>query len=129
MKRPATVGALLLAVLVTFPSFLGAQETRTITGHVTAEGDQPPAGVQVQVKGTNLGTLTDGQGNFTFKVPPTRDTLVFTYIGYKTQEVPIQGHVEVTWRRRRSGCRARGDGARCPTREEEPRLLGRGRHG
>ena len=97
MKRPATVGALLLAVLVTFPSFLGAQETRTITGHVTAEGaSQPPAGVQVQVKGTNLGTLTDQQGNFTLNVPTSATKLVFTYIGYKTVEAPIQGHVEVT---------------------------------
>ncbi len=97
MKRPATVGTLLLAVLVAFPSLLGAQETRTITGHVTAEGaSQPPAGVQVQVKGTNLGTLTDQQGNFTLNVPTSATTLVLTYIGYKTQEVPIQGHVEVT---------------------------------
>ncbi len=97
MKRPATAAALLLAVLLAFPSFAFAQAMRTITGHVTAQGaSQPPAGVQVQVKGTNLGTLTDGKGNFTVQAPADATTLVFTYIGYKTTEVPIQGHVEVT---------------------------------
>ncbi len=97
MKRPATAGTLLLAVLLAFPSLASAQQTRTITGHVTAEGaSSPPAGVQVQVRGTNLGTLTDAQGNFTITAPSSATTLVFTYIGYKTQEAPIQGHVEVT---------------------------------
>ncbi len=97
MKHPATLGTALLAVLVAFPTLLGAQETRTVTGHVTAEGaSQAPVGVQVQVKGTNLGTLTDQKGDFTLSVPSSATTLVFTYIGYKTQEVPIQNHVEVT---------------------------------
>ncbi len=97
MKRPATAGTLLLAVLLAFPSLASAQAMRTITGHVTAEGaSSPPAGVQVQVKGTNLGTLTDAKGNFTIQAPSDATTLVFTYIGFKTQEVPIQGHVEVT---------------------------------
>ncbi len=98
MKRPATTaGTLLLAVLLAFPSLASAQAMRTITGHVTAEGaSTPPSGVQVQVKGTNIGTLTDAQGNFTVQAPSSATTLVITYIGYKTQEVPIQGHVEVT---------------------------------
>ncbi len=97
MKHPAIVGSSLLVVLLAIPSWVSAQATRTVTGHVTAEGaGQPPAGVQVQAKGTNLGTLTDQQGNFTLTVPSTTTTLILTYIGYKTQEVPIQDHVEVT---------------------------------
>ncbi len=104
MKRSATAGTLLLAVLLAFPSLVSAQAMRTITGHVTAEGaSSPPAGVQVQVKGTNLGTLTDAKGNFTLQAPSSATTLVITYIGYKTTEVPIQGHVEVTLKQQAIG--------------------------
>ncbi len=97
MKRPTYGGALLLAALLAVPTFLHAQEMRTVTGHVTAaENLQPLAGVQVSVKGTTVGTLTDGEGNFTFRVPADADSLVFTSIGFKTLEVPITDNIQVT---------------------------------
>ena len=96
MKRLATKGALLLIVLVAFPALLAAQQMRRVTGHVTLPGAVAPAGVQVTVKGTTLGVLTNEQGDFAIQVPESAATLVFTYIGYRTLEAPIQDHVEVT---------------------------------
>lgn len=69
-----------------------AQNRRTVTGQVTdaSDGTTLPA-VNVLVKGTTIGTATDGDGLYTINVPADRDTLVFTYIGYVQQEVAIGG--------------------------------------
>ncbi|MGH7607125.1 MAG: carboxypeptidase-like regulatory domain-containing protein, partial [Gemmatimonadales bacterium] len=95
--RPARLGALLLLfALGAWPALLAAQETRAVTGKVTAtESLRPLAGVQVTVKGTNLGTLTDGEGNFTLRVPASATTLVIQYIGYRTVEAPITDQMTV----------------------------------
>ncbi len=96
MTRLATKGALLLIVLVALPGLLAAQQMRRVTGHVTLPGAVAPTGVQVTVKGTALGVITNEQGDFSIQVPESASTLVFTFIGYKTLEAPIQDHVEVT---------------------------------
>ena len=81
MTRSATKWVLVLLAFVALPAFLGAQVSRPVTGHViTSETMQPLAGVQVVVKGTNIGTLTDDQGNFSLQVPVDATTLVFTYL-------------------------------------------------
>jgi TonB-linked SusC/RagA family outer membrane protein len=96
MRRPVTVGVLGVLAFVTLPALLFAQEMRTITGHVTAAQTlQPLAGVQVTVKGTNVGTLTNDEGNFTLRVSPDAMTLVFTYIGFQVVEARVQDRVEV----------------------------------
>lgn len=62
---------------------------QTITGKVTSQPDgQPLAGVSVVVKGTGSGTTTDGSGKFSLPTA-SRGTLVFSYIGFKTQEIAI----------------------------------------
>jgi len=97
MRRPVTVGVLGVLAFVTLPALLFAQEMRTITGHVTAAQTlQPLAGVQVTVKGTNVGTLTNDEGNFTLRVSPDAMTLVFTYIGFQVVEARVQDRVEVS---------------------------------
>ena len=65
-----------------------------ITGTVT-DAMGPVIGATVMEKGTNNGTVTDFDGNFTLKVEPGK-TLVFTYIGYKTLELPAQQGMKVT---------------------------------
>ncbi|WP_234572859.1 SusC/RagA family TonB-linked outer membrane protein [Rhodohalobacter sp. 614A] len=62
-------------------------------------GDELP-GVNILVKGTgNIGTATNTDGWFELSVPSMNDTLIFSYIGYQTLEVPINGqqtlHVEL----------------------------------
>ncbi len=56
---------------------------------VEDETGTPLIGVNVLVKGTLAGTVTDFDGSFTLDVPEGRDTLVFSYTGYRTTEVDI----------------------------------------
>ena len=66
-----------------------SQENLTVSGVVTSAADQLPLiGVSVQVKGTSNGAITDLDGNYTVTVQPGQ-TLVFSYIGFVTQEVEI----------------------------------------
>ena len=70
-------------------SVIWAQE-RTVTGKVTAAEDGLPLpGVNVVVKGTSLGTVTNTEGIYTLSVPQGGTTLVFSFIGLTTQEVEI----------------------------------------
>ncbi|MGS2737949.1 SusC/RagA family TonB-linked outer membrane protein [Sinomicrobium sp. M5D2P17] len=71
----------------------------SISGNVVTEDDgQPLPGVNVVVKGTTNGTQTDFDGNFTLNNVKTNATLIFSYIGFETQEIPIndQSIVNVT---------------------------------
>lgn len=66
-----------------------AQE-RTISGKVTsADEGIPIPGVNVLVKGTTIGTVTDFDGNYKLTVPSGSETLVFRFIGLETREIPI----------------------------------------
>ncbi|MCF8454182.1 MAG: carboxypeptidase-like regulatory domain-containing protein, partial [Pedobacter sp.] len=66
-----------------------AQE-RTVTGTVTAKEDGLPLpGVSIKVKGGTAGTSTSADGKFSLRVPSNAESLVFTYIGYKTTEGTI----------------------------------------
>lgn len=70
-------------------SFEQVQERR-ITGTVTASEDGSPLpGVNVVLMGTSTGTVTDGQGKYEIKIPPTGAKLVFSFIGYVTQEISV----------------------------------------
>ena len=62
-----------------------------VRGKVTDTKGEALIGVSVKVKGTAVGVSTDVNGNFTINVPDGSTTLVFTYIGYTTQEVAIAG--------------------------------------
>jgi TonB-linked SusC/RagA family outer membrane protein len=60
-----------------------------VSGKVTDESGTGLPGVNVLVKGTATGTTTSSDGSFTLTAPDGNATLVFSYIGYVTQEVPI----------------------------------------
>lgn len=76
----------LMLVLLLFSVTLQAQNN-SIKGTVSDNIGTMP-GVNVIIKGTNTGTLTDSDGNFQITVK-ANDTLMFSYLGYKSQEVPI----------------------------------------
>ena len=65
------------------------QQQKTITGKVTDSDGLPLPGVSVTVKGTTTGTVTNGDGEFTLRMPETADVLQFSFVGMKTQEIPI----------------------------------------
>ena len=69
---------------------INAQGIR-ISGKVTDAADGSAlVGVTIQEKGTTNGIITDGNGNFSISIAPTA-TLVISYVGYATQEVPVNG--------------------------------------
>jgi TonB-linked SusC/RagA family outer membrane protein len=74
-----------------FASVPTLQQEVTVTGKVTATGDESGGlpGVNVVVKGTNLGTTTDSEGRYSIRIRDTDATLIFSFIGYTTQEVPV----------------------------------------
>lgn len=73
-----------------------AVKQETVSGRVTdgSTGETLP-GVNVVIKGTSQGTATDADGEFKLVVPSLQDTLVFSFIGYQTQEVAINGQTEI----------------------------------
>ncbi len=63
---------------------------KIITGTVTDETGATVPGVTIIVKGLNKGTVTDNDGNYKLEVEnPEKQTLVFTFMGMETQEIPI----------------------------------------
>lgn len=62
----------------------------TVTGTVTAANDEPLIGATVLVKGTSVGTSTDIDGKYSIAAAQGK-TLVVSYVGYTTQEVPVKG--------------------------------------
>lgn len=80
-----------LLVLSAFAfAFSAFAQERTISGKVTsAEDGGALPGVNVVLKGTSNGTVTDAEGNYKLSVPSAGGTLVFSFIGYGSQEVEI----------------------------------------
>jgi len=76
-------------VLMLFSGALCAQ-TRTVSGKVTSADDGTAVpGVNVFLKGTTNGTSTDGDGNFKLSISEGGESLVFSFIGFETQEVLV----------------------------------------
>ncbi|CAA9290704.1 MAG: Outer membrane TonB-dependent transporter, utilization system for glycans and polysaccharides (PUL), SusC family [uncultured Cytophagales bacterium] len=72
------------------PVEAGQPTERTVTGRVTAQEDQSALpGVSVVVKGTTTGTATDAEGRFSLSVPDQNAVLVFSFIGFLTEEVAV----------------------------------------
>ncbi len=65
----------------------GNAGTLVIKGKVTAEDGSELSGVNVHIKGTNIGTVTDAFGNYHLDVTENDPTLVFAFIGYATEEI------------------------------------------
>ncbi|UNY97298.1 SusC/RagA family TonB-linked outer membrane protein [Zhouia spongiae] len=84
------------AIAILTVTFSFAQET-VITGSVVdGVTGAPLPGVNILVKGTRIGVAADFDGNFMLKAPDDQATLVFTLIGYKTQEIQLQGRSSLT---------------------------------
>ncbi len=82
----------ILIVLVSGTTVFGInidQQQVTITGTITdATTREVMTGVNVQVKGTTLGVITDSRGKYSISVPDKNSILVFSFIGYTTIEIP-----------------------------------------
>lgn len=94
--EPIRIGALIAALL-----FLGAtaniyaQDTRVSGTVKDAKTSETLPGVNILVKGTARGTSTGADGTFTLPVASLNDTLVVSFIGYQTKNIPINGREEL----------------------------------
>jgi TonB-linked SusC/RagA family outer membrane protein len=89
--------SIVLSVLILLMccSFISAQ---TISGIVSDSTNAPLPGVNVLVKGTNIGTVTNADGTYiltTDQVLDNNSVLVFSFIGFKTQEVALNGNTKI----------------------------------
>jgi len=96
MKKNATILKTILVVFTLFLSCYAYSQSTTVTGTViSADDTMALPGVNVVVKGTTNGTVTDFDGNYSINVQDTNATLVFSYIGFTVQEIPINGQSEI----------------------------------
>src|SRR5690606_24523275 len=63
-----------------------ATQVINVTGKVTDEKGEPLAGVSVGVKNQVSGAITDGEGRYSIRVPSSNSILVFSFIGFSTEE-------------------------------------------
>jgi TonB-linked SusC/RagA family outer membrane protein len=83
---------LMLFSLLLVTSYLVMAQTTLVTGTVNSSEDGSALpGVFVTVKGTTLGTITGPDGKYSLQVPTTARTLVFSFVGYVTQEQEVAG--------------------------------------
>ncbi len=89
MKRKLTMFLALFFIGIGF-----AMAQTQVRGTVVDEAGDPVIGATIQIKGTSQGTISDISGNFTLPAP-AGGTLVISYVGYATQEVPVSANVRV----------------------------------
>ncbi|MEI7526951.1 MAG: TonB-dependent receptor, partial [Mariniphaga sp.] len=78
--------------IVLAPAFMGAQQPgKKISGKVTDSSGATLPGVSVVVKGSTIGVITDGNGNFSLSNIPENAILQFSFVGMKAQEMVVTG--------------------------------------
>lgn len=88
--RSTSFYVLAMAIAFCFASTGVVAQTKTVTGVVSEKSGATLPGVNVLIKGTTNGTTTDIDGKFSLNASDN-DVLVFSFIGYATQEVPVDG--------------------------------------
>lgn len=89
MKKQNLFGVLIALVMLVSSFQLYAQERRTVTGKVLDENGVPVIGAVVMLKGTQIGSETDLDGNYSLDIQKNGAVLEFTSIGYTTVEVKL----------------------------------------
>jgi TonB-linked SusC/RagA family outer membrane protein len=90
MKKNLQRLAFLFGIL--FLTYSASAQNKTITGKVSDENGSPILAASVIVKGTNLGTSTGVNGEFSLSVPESATTLTVSSTGFATKDVPITGN-------------------------------------
>ncbi|HLR26128.1 MAG TPA: SusC/RagA family TonB-linked outer membrane protein [Fodinibius sp.] len=82
-------------IIITDPqSVKNSQEV--VSGVVRDANDNDPLpGVNVMIKGSNIGTTTNKEGTYRVVLKSLQDTLIFSFIGYQTQEIPVNGRTNI----------------------------------
>ncbi|KAA1244932.1 TonB-dependent receptor [Aquimarina sp. RZ0] len=91
MKPKKVINFICLLSFLSLSTISIAQEG-TISGKVTGEKGIPLPGVSIQIKGTNIGVITDFDGNYNINAKQG-DVFIFSSIGYATKEITVNGTI------------------------------------
>lgn len=96
MKVNSTILGWLMYISIFLFAHVDAFSQHIISGTVVgSDTEETIPGVNVLVKGTTIGASTDAEGRYELSAPSSSDTLVFSFVGYQTQDVPIDGRSEI----------------------------------
>jgi TonB-linked SusC/RagA family outer membrane protein len=99
IRQTYTVSILYFMMFFAVSSLCGTAayaQNAHVSGKVTdAQTGNPLPGVNILVVGTSTGAATDANGHYSIDVPSFQDTLRYSFIGYKTKEVPINGRTTI----------------------------------
>ncbi len=95
MNLKSTLLRSALTVLFAASALMVYAQNFTVTGVVTSEEGEPLIGATVLVKNTPTGTVTDFNGSYSIQAPSEASILIFSYVGYQTQEVAIGANREI----------------------------------
>ena len=83
---------LFIFILITNVSF---SQGTTLKGRVTDADGNGIEGASVNIRGTNVGTVTDKNGNYSLNIPKTNSVLVYSYVGYTPQEIAVNARKKI----------------------------------
>lgn len=93
MSKKRLLVRILLPLILLSASIVAIGQTRTITGKITDSKDGSPlSGVSVIPKGSTKGTTTGADGTFSITVNSKSSVLIFSSVGFATQQLPINGN-------------------------------------
>ena len=95
MKCKTLFNAKPLVVLLLAMLSLGMRAQVTVSGTVLDSAGETLIGVTILEKGTNVGSTTNFDGQYTIKVKSSKSVLVFSYVGMDNQEVPVNGRTTI----------------------------------
>lgn len=97
LKKQFPVSGLALLLAIVFSSFtaINIEAQDRVSGVVKDDSGMPVPGVTVVQKGTSNGMSTDFDGNYSFELTLGDQILLFSYVGYKTQEIQINGQATI----------------------------------
>ena len=87
--------AMLLMLSFGFLSINLMAQNVTMSGSVKSTSGESVPGVTIMVKGTTNGTITDSSGNYSLSNVPSGATLIFSFVGMKTQEIKVAGKTTI----------------------------------
>src|SRR5688572_20786107 len=85
---------IVFSIILVAASFPASAQTQLVSGTITDENNQALPGVNVIEKGTSNGTTSDNAGRFSLNVRDEKSVLVFSFIGYATQEVIVNDQTQ-----------------------------------
>ncbi|WP_204344082.1 SusC/RagA family TonB-linked outer membrane protein [Psychroserpens algicola] len=97
LKKQFPVSGLALLLAIVFSSFttINLEAQNRVSGVVTDAEGIPIPGVSVIQKGTSTGASTDFDGKYSFELTLGEEILVFSYLGFKTQEIQVNGRTTI----------------------------------